>query len=146
MTGWKKPIAGTSNPNHASSTCNVSRPKSDTVTAEPPLPDPGHDTDHEEDQAEEPDDVTEAGVDAEPVHEGVLVDRLAVAVDLAGDEEGAVPGEPDLKDDGDQEKSRPPLVQSLQRDPPRTLWIEAREAYDVAQRITSGPTDADGPL
>jgi hypothetical protein len=42
-------------------------------------------------------------MDAEPVHERILVDRLAVTVDLAGNEEGAVAGEADLENYGDQQ-------------------------------------------
>ena len=50
---------------------------------------------------------------AEPVGEPVFIDRLAVAVDLAGDIERTVAGEADLQDDGDQDQPGPPLVNSL---------------------------------
>ena len=51
LTGWKNPIAGTSKPNQASSTCKRQEQEEKAVPAEPPAPDPGDDADHEEDQS-----------------------------------------------------------------------------------------------
>ncbi len=63
FTGWKNPIAGTALPNQARSTCKVRSRGEQTVPPEPPAPDPGDDADHEEDQAQQPDEVAEPDVE-----------------------------------------------------------------------------------
>ena len=103
LTGWKNPIAGTSKPTHARITCRVSRSASTPCRPSRHVPIPATTPMTRKIRPSRPDEVAEAGVDAEAVLERVLVDRLAVTVDLAGDEEGAVAGEADLEDDGDQE-------------------------------------------
>src|SRR6185436_21153974 len=52
------------------------------MATEPPFSDAGGDPDEQEDQPEEDHEVSEAGVEAEAVHEGVVVDRRTLVVEL----------------------------------------------------------------
>jgi hypothetical protein len=80
------------------------------VPPEAPLPDAGGDADDHEDQAEQDHEVAEAGVEAEAVHEDLVVDRRALVVELVRRIERAVAREPDLHDDRRGQQHRPPPV------------------------------------
>lgn len=81
LIGWKKPITGTSKPNHARSTWTIRRAEKEARHTQATATNAYGQRQHEEDEPEQHHEVTEARVQAKPVFELVLVD--GPLVDLA---------------------------------------------------------------
>ena len=135
--GWRNPIRNSSSkPIHASQSWTKRRRNRSPWRPRRHLADARRDPDRHEDQPEQDHEVPEATrMEAEAVHEHLVVDGGALVAELVRGVERAVPGQSDLNHDHGGEQHRPGPVRSPHVCLPR--WLTAR-AYDTL-RTNSRP-------
>ena len=100
------------------------------VPAEPPLSDARDQPEDHQDEPGEDDEIAETGVEAEAVHEHVVVDRRSFVLELVRRIERAVSGKADLNDDHRKHDHRPRPIDSAHKVLPVADCARLRHCQD----------------